>query len=128
MTLRNLLFGLIVAGLGLASVSAVAQPVTIEVSAIQAGHDHHTGQPIISFRVAEKYRQTLADLTSRNVGKKAALRSGTIILSASVIREPILGGSLQFSDSGWTEEQVKSLVDRAKQVGTKIELVIPYLD
>ncbi|MFY9600853.1 MAG: hypothetical protein WAL03_11455 [Pseudolabrys sp.] len=45
-------------------------------------------------------------------------------MASPAIREPI-AGSIQIVDNDWTEEKVKSLVDRLTQTGMKVELVIP---
>jgi preprotein translocase subunit SecD len=51
------------------------------------------------------------------------LLNGTAIMS-SVIREPIMGGSIQISDDSWTEEETKSLTSQLSAPDAKLELDI----
>lgn len=79
----------------------------------QPGFDQNTNEPIISFRFNQKAAREFGRHTSRNVGRPFAivLDNGVIdgkrdisVLSAPVIREPILGGSGQISGNFSVEE------------------------
>jgi len=63
----------------------------------QQGFDQRTGQPIVSFRFDSAGARRFADLSRENVGRRFAIVLDNKVISAPVIREPILGGSGQIS-------------------------------
>jgi len=63
----------------------------------QAGYDQRTGEPIVSFRFDSVGARRFAEVTQRSVGLPFAIVLDNKVLSAPVIREPILGGSGQIS-------------------------------
>ncbi len=63
----------------------------------QAGFDQRTNEPIVSFRFDTKGAQRFGQATQKNVGKPFAIVLDNKVISAPVIREPILGGSGQIS-------------------------------
>ena len=65
----------------------------------QAGFDQRTNEPIVSFRFNSKGASRFGRITSENVGRPFAIVLDDEVLSAPVIREPILGGSGQISGS-----------------------------
>ena len=65
----------------------------------QAGFDQRTNEPIVSFRFDTKGAQRFGQATQQNVGKPFAIVLDNKVISAPVIREPILGGSGQISGS-----------------------------
>ena len=64
-----------------------AQPMT----------DSQTNQPVVNFRFDSVGGKRFADVTSANVGKPFAIVLDGRVVSAPVIRSPILGGSGQIS-------------------------------
>src|SRR5690606_28235123 len=62
-----------------------------------AAFDPRTGEPIISFRFDSAGAKRFGDITSANVGKPFAIVLDGKVLSAPVIREPILAGTGQIS-------------------------------
>lgn len=79
----------------------------------QPGFDSTTNEPIITFRFNQRAARLFGEYSSRNVGRPFAiiLDNGVIdgkrdvkVLSAPVIREPILGGTGQISGSFTVEE------------------------
>src|SRR5690606_15296354 len=79
----------------------------------QPGFDSRTNEPIITFRFNQKAARIFGEYSSRNVGRPFAivLDNGVIdgkrdikVLSAPVIREPILGGTGQISGNFTVEE------------------------
>jgi len=83
----------------------------------QPGFDSRTNEPIITFRFNQKAARQFGEYSSRNVGRPFAivLDNGVIdgkrdvkVLSAPVIREPILGGTGQISGS-FTVESANNL-------------------
>ncbi len=65
----------------------------------QPGFDQRTNEPIISFRFNQAGARKFGNFTKDNVGRPFAIVLDNKVLSAPVIREPILGGSGQISGS-----------------------------
>lgn len=63
----------------------------------QPGFDQRTNEPIISFRFNQSGARKFGNYTKDNVGQPFAIVLDNKVLSAPVIREPILGGSGQIS-------------------------------
>ena len=65
----------------------------------QPGFDQRTGEPIVSSASTPTARAASPQVTQENVGKPFAIVLDNEVISAPVIREPILGGSGQISGS-----------------------------
>ena len=65
----------------------------------QPGFDQRSSEPIVSFRFNTSGARKFAQVTQENVGKPFAIVFDNEVISAPVIREPILGGSGQISGS-----------------------------
>jgi preprotein translocase subunit SecD len=63
----------------------------------QPGFDQRTSEPIVSFRFNTSGGRKFAQITQENVGRPFAIVLDNEVISAPVIREPILGGSGQIS-------------------------------
>lgn len=63
----------------------------------QAGYDQRSGTPMVSFRFDTAGAKRFAEVTQQNVGQPFAIVLDNKVLSAPVIREPILGGSGQIT-------------------------------
>jgi preprotein translocase subunit SecD len=63
----------------------------------QPGFDVRTNEPIVSFRFNANGARQFAQATQENVGKPFAIVLDNEVISAPIIREPILGGSGQIS-------------------------------
>jgi preprotein translocase subunit SecD len=63
----------------------------------QAGYDQRGGQPVVNFRFDTVGGKRFAEVTQQAVGQPFAIVLDNKVLSAPVIREPILGGSGQIS-------------------------------
>jgi preprotein translocase subunit SecD len=74
----------------------------------QPGFDQRTGEPIVTFRFNSNGARRFAAATQQNVGRPFAIVLDNEVISAPVIREPILGGSGQIS-GGFTVEQANDL-------------------
>jgi preprotein translocase subunit SecD len=70
----------------------------------QAGFDSRTSEPIVSFRFNTSGAQRFGKVTQENVGHPFAIVLDEKVISAPVIREPILGGSGQISGHFTVEE------------------------
>jgi len=74
----------------------------------QPGFDQRTSEPIVTFRFNTSGARKFAEVTQQNVGKPFAIVLDNKVISAPVIREPILGGSGQISGS-FTVESANDL-------------------
>ena len=74
----------------------------------QPGFDQRTNEPVVNFRFNSSGARKFAEATEKNVGKPFAIVLDNQVVSAPVIREPILGGSGQISGS-FTVQQANDL-------------------
>jgi preprotein translocase subunit SecD len=74
----------------------------------QPGFDQRTSEPIVQFRFNSSGARKFAEATQANVGKPFAIVLDNKVVSAPVIREPILGGSGQISGN-FTVQQANDL-------------------
>src|SRR5207245_11464013 len=90
----------------------------------QASFDQRTNEPVISFRFNADGARRFAQVTQENVGKPFAIVIDNEVMSAPVIREPILGGSGQISGA-FTVEQANdmALMLRAGELPGKMTLL-----
>ncbi len=80
----------------------------------QPSTDQQTGRPVVTFRFDGVGAKRFADATKDNVGRRFAIVLDEKVVSAPVIREPILGGSGQISGSfTWQEATDLAIVLRA---------------
>ncbi|MBA3041700.1 MAG: protein translocase subunit SecDF [Alphaproteobacteria bacterium] len=63
----------------------------------QASFNQQTSEPVVTFRFDSKGAQRFAQATQENVGRPFAIVLDDQVISAPVIREPIIGGSGQIS-------------------------------
>jgi SecD/SecF fusion protein len=112
-----------VAALGLIALIGVAaaEPIAIELVSAEFAYDQRTGAPIVSIKMSKASTTVFAQFTQQNVGRKFELRVDGKTVSASVIREPILGGSGQISGD-LTPEQARDLVARLSSRPSTIEV------
>jgi preprotein translocase subunit SecD len=74
----------------------------------QATFDQRTGEPVVSFRFDTAGARRFAQVTQENVGRPFAIVLDREVISAPVIREPILGGQGQISGN-FTVESANDL-------------------
>jgi preprotein translocase subunit SecD len=74
----------------------------------QPGFDQRTNEPVVNFRFNSSGARKFAETTQQNVGKPFAIVLDNQVVSAPVIREPILGGSGQISGN-FTVQQANDL-------------------
>jgi protein-export membrane protein SecD len=70
----------------------------------QASFDQQTREPVVSFRFNTRGAQQFGRVTQENVNRPFAIVLDNKVISAPVIREPILGGSGQISGNFTTTE------------------------
>ncbi len=90
----------------------------------QPGFEQRTNEPIISFRFNQSGSRKFGNFTKDNVGQPFAIVLDDKVLSAPVIREPILGGSGQISGS-FTVDSASTLAVqlRSGALPTKLTVV-----
>jgi preprotein translocase subunit SecD len=71
---------------------AYAQSISIVITQAEPAFDPRADEPMIAFRMSPDSAQAFAELTKRNVGRKAAIVIDGRTMSAPIIREQILGG------------------------------------
>jgi preprotein translocase subunit SecD len=76
----------------------------------QPGFDQRTNEPVVNFRFNTSGARKFAQVTQENVGKPFAIILDNEVISAPVIREPILGGSGQISGSFTVESATQLAV------------------
>src|SRR5690606_29860680 len=89
----------------------------------QPGFDQRTNEPIISFRFDQSGARRFGRFTQENVGRPFAIVLDDKVLSAPVIREPILGGSGQISGS-FTVESANTLAVQLRSGALPVKLTI----
>jgi preprotein translocase subunit SecD len=70
----------------------------------QPGFDQRTSEPIVSFRFNSNGARKFAQISTENVGRPFAIVLDNKVISAPVIREPILGGNGQISGNFGVQE------------------------
>lgn len=89
----------------------------------QPGFDSRTNEPVINFRFNQVGARRFANFTKDNVGRPFAIVLDDKVLSAPVIREPILGGSGQISGS-FTVESTNRLAVQLRSGSLPAKLTI----
>lgn len=74
----------------------------------QASFNQQTNEPVVTFRFDSRGAQRFAQATQQNVGRPFAIVLDDQVISAPVIREPIVGGSGQISGN-FTVESANDL-------------------
>jgi preprotein translocase subunit SecD len=90
----------------------------------QAAFDQQTNEPVVNFRLSTAGAVKFGQVTQQNVGRPFAIVLDNQVISAPVIREPILGGTGQISGS-FTVQQANDLAIllRAGALPAKLTIV-----
>lgn len=105
-------------------VQVLAQSASLTVVAAKVETDKLTSQPVLAIRIAKESSVVLAQLTRDHIGRKVELRVDGKVLSAPVIREPILGTELQISGDG-TAADFEAIAKRLLAGGVVEVVVVP---
>jgi preprotein translocase subunit SecD len=108
--------------LALLAANVRAEPVALEVVSAEAGIDERSNSPILNLKLSRDSGRLLADISQKNIGRKADIRIGGRTAVTPVFREPILGGVLQISDNGFTAEQTRALAEEITAHRGRIEI------
>ncbi len=94
-----------------------------ELADAQASFDARTNAPVITFRLNDSGARKLGGLTRTNVGRPIAIVIDGKVLSAPVVREPIVGGSGQISGN-FTPAGAQQLARRLRSGALPAKLTI----
>ena len=94
-----------------------------DLSDAHANFEQRTNEPIISFRFNQSGARKFGKFTQENVGRPFAIVLDDKVLSAPVIREPILGGSGQISGS-YTPESANALAIQLRSGALPAKLTV----
>jgi preprotein translocase subunit SecD len=79
-----------------------------ELTDAQPGFDQRTGEPVVNFKFSTLGARKFAQATSEGVGRLFAIKLDQEVITAPVIREPIIGGAGQISGN-FTAESANKL-------------------
>jgi hypothetical protein len=97
-----------------------AEPLILAVASAQQAFDQYTSQPVIAIRLTAESAAAFGKFTTENVGRKIELRADGRVLMSPVIRDPILGGTLQVSGS-FTVAEAKEIARKLSAPNARIE-------
>jgi preprotein translocase subunit SecD len=90
----------------------------------QAAFDARTSEPVVTFRFNAEGARRFGQVTQENIGKPFAIVFDNEVLSAPIIREPILGGTGQISgDLTAQDASDMALLLRAGELPGKLTLI-----
>ena len=89
----------------------------------QATFDQRTSEPAVAFRFNSAGARTFGRFTTENIGRPFAIVLDDVVLSAPVIREPILGGAGQLSGN-FTAEDAKQLAVQLRSGALPAKLLV----
>jgi preprotein translocase subunit SecD len=102
---------------------AAAEPLVLEIKEAKAASQDRTNEPIVRIVFTERSARAFAEFTGKNVGKTTEIRLDGKAVMKPVIREPILGGTVQISDR-FTLQQVQEIVGRLSSGAGKLEVEV----
>jgi protein-export membrane protein SecD len=90
----------------------------------QLGFDSRTSEPVVNFRFNATGARRFGQITRDNVGRPFAIVLDNQVISAPVIREPILGGTGQISGSFTPQDATRlALLLRSGALPASLEIV-----
>ena len=94
-----------------------------QLKAASQGFDQRTNEPIILFTFNQEGARAFAKFTAENVNRPFAIVLDNKVLSAPVVREPILGGSGQIS-GGFTVKDANDLAIQLRSGALPADLTV----
>ena len=88
----------------------MADELTIVLSSAIASHDKRTEKPVVSLNFPKASYEPLLKWSHDNVGKMIELLVDGQVVRRTMLREPLYGGQLVFSDPDWTDQAANDLV------------------
>ena len=90
----------------------------------QAATNQQNGQNVVNLEFTDEGAKKFADLTTKNVGRTIAILLDGEVLTASNVREPILGGKAEISGQKTLEEaQNLAVVLRSGALPVKVNII-----
>jgi preprotein translocase subunit SecD len=103
----------LIALISLLSISAsMADGMIFVLSGATTNHDKRTGKPVLELIFSKTSREKLRTFGTENIGQKVELRVAGNLILTSVLREPLMGSTVQISDAGWTDQTVIDLAQK----------------
>jgi len=99
-------------------------PLRLQIASAAPIIDERTKEPAVTFRLTERSGRLFAEFTGNNIGRTIEIRIDGKAVMRPIIREPILGGSVQIT-GGFTLQETKELADRLSSgaAGVEAEMV-----
>jgi preprotein translocase subunit SecD len=98
-------------------------PLRLQIESATPIIDERTKEPVITIRLTDRSGRMFGELTKNNVGRRTEVRIDGQVVMSPIIREPILGGSLQVS-GGFTLKDAQELAERLNSGGARIEVEV----
>jgi preprotein translocase subunit SecD len=98
-------------------------PLRLQIESATPVFDARTKEPVISIRLTERSGRMFAELTKENVGRRTEVRIDGKVVMSPIIREPILGGSLQVSGD-FTLKDAQEIADRLNSGAARVEVEV----
>ena len=106
---------------------AAAESLALEIKQVRAGTDERTKEPIVQIVLTEASARIIADVSAKNIGRPLEVRVDGRAVVKAVIREPILGGSLQISGR-FTRQETDDMAARLSSGSAKVEFEVVSSD
>jgi preprotein translocase subunit SecD len=87
----------------------------------EASFDATTKEPIVVIYMSPRSGRMFHELTTKNLGRRLLLRIDGEVVMEPVIREPVMGGSVQVSGN-FTIAEVTRLAERLSNGEAKVEV------
>ena len=95
-------------------------PLRLQIESAAPVFDERTKDPAVTFRLTARAGRLFAEFTGNNIGRTIEIRIDGKTVMRPIIREPILGGSVQIT-GGFTLKDAKELVDRLNSGAARVE-------
>ncbi len=102
---------------------AAAETLALDIKEAKAEIDQRTHEPIVVIVLIPGSARIFAEVTGKNVGKTMDIRVDSRSVLKSVIREPILGGTLNVSGH-FSRQEVDDIVARLSSGAAKLEFEV----
>lgn len=96
-----------------------AETLTLQVESAVAGVDAATEMPIVTLQLRPESVAAFGEFTKQRIGEPVQLRLGDRVLSAPIVREPILEGILIISGQ-MTKRDARELAGNLMQDGASL--------
>ena len=95
-------------------------PLRLQIASAAPIFDERTKEPAVTFRLTDRSGRLFAEFTGNNIGRTIEIRIDGKAVMRPIIREPILGGSVQIT-GGFTLKDAQELADRLNSGSARVE-------